>query len=78
MYECNGWVSLYQMEVYVNEPCADLTCGAHHRKTSAEDHDRNKSVDMRRRLVFFDVTHNPHPKYICEKREPQKKKLEMF
>lgn len=65
------------MEVYVNEPCADLTCGANHRNTRAEDHDRNKSAYFRRRLVFFDITLNPHPKYISNKAEPLKK-LEMF
>ena len=75
MYECNGWVSLYQSEVYVNEPCADLTCGAHHRKTSSEDHDRNKSGDMRGRLVLFDITHNPQI-YLLGGRAT--KKLQMF
>lgn len=32
----NGWTSLYRTGVYVNEACADLTCGANHRKTRAE------------------------------------------
>lgn len=27
----------YQMELYVNEPCADLACGANHRNSQAEE-----------------------------------------
>lgn len=70
MYEFNGWMSLYQMEVYVNEPCADLTCGANHTNTRAMDHDRNKSARFRRQLVFSNVTTNPHHKiYIQQEGE---------
>lgn len=76
MYECNGWMSLYQMEFYVNE--ADLTCGANYRNTGAGDHDRNKSAYFRRRLVFFDITLNPNPKYICCRVIYKKKNLGYF
>jgi len=79
MYEFNGWMSLYQMEIYVNEPCADPTWGANHRNTSAVDHDRNKSAHFRRRLVLSDVTLNPNPKYISKGGGVGGlKKLEMF
>lgn len=43
-----------------------------------KDHDRNKSAYFRRRLVFFDVTLNPHPKYIFIRVSHYKKNLKCF
>lgn len=61
-------VSLYQMEVYVNDH-VQIWHVVQITKTPepARDHDRNKSGSLRGRLVFCDITLNPDPKYISKK-----------
>lgn len=73
-------MSLDQMEVYVNEPYADLTRGANHMKYHEQWIMTGINLPHFKRLVFSDITLNPPSKYISDKEvgKERKKKLEMF